>query len=379
MDEAKEATKVLRCSTQDGFTEWLSGAGGSLAISTYQAGRLVLVGWNGQQVSVLPRQLPKPMGLALDGDTLAVACKQEITFFANAKLLAPHYPQEHAKRYDALYLPRATYFTGDVSAHDLAFGEEGLWFVNTRFSCLSLLSRDFSFQPKWHPRFISQLAPEDRCHVNGMAMQNGRPKFVTAHGTSDEPGKWRDTKTDGGVLIDVDTGDCVVTGLAMPHSPRFHDDKLWLLNSGKGELCCVDPDKGDCEVVCVLPGYVRGLSFTGHFALVGLSKVRSTHLFDGMGVQDRFDELFCGAAVVDLKAGRCIGIFEFTEGCDELYDVKFLPGVICPSIINQDNPAAKQGVTAPEFAYWLYEKEKDGKAQAQPGPTPANKREQGEA
>lgn len=355
----EEQTKVLRCSTRDKFGEWIAQVGGSLAISTYQAGRLVLVGWNGEQVTVLPRQLPKPMGLTADQNTLVVACRHEITFFANAGLLAPHYPEENANRYDTLYLPRSTHFTGDLSTHDLAFGTEGLWFVNTRFSCLSLLTRDFSFEPKWRPSFISGLAPEDRCHLNGLAMTDGKPKYVTAHGTTDEPGKWRDAKADGGVLIDVDSNESVLTGLAMPHSPRIYDGKLWMLNSGKGELCRVDPDKGTYDVVCALPGYARGLNFTGNFAVVGLSKVRSSHLFEGMPVQERFGELYCGAAVVDLTSGEMLGMFEFTDGCDELYDVQFLPGVARPSIVNLENPVVHRAVTAPEFAYWLYEKESD--------------------
>ena len=352
-------TKVIRCDLDEGFARWMAGAAGSVAISTYQAGRVVLVGWNGKEVTVLPREMPKPMGMVADGGTIAIACRREVVFFANAAPLAPHYPEENCGRYDALYLPRTTYVTGELNVHDVAVGTDGLWIVNTLFSCLCLLSRNFSFEPRWRPPFVSKLAPEDRCHLNGVAMLDGAPKFVTAHSTTDEAGTWRASKTDGGVLIDVESSESVLTGLCMPHSPRRYDGKWWMLNSGRGELCSIDPDKGDCDVVCALPGYARGLCFTGQYALVGLSKIRSSHVFEGLPVQDRCDRLYCGVAVVDLQTGRNCGLFEFTDGCDELYDVEFLPGAARPSILNASNQAVYNAVTAPDFAYWLYETKKD--------------------
>ena len=349
--------KLIRCSASEGFAAWMSNAGGSLCITTYQANRIVLVGWNGKEVTVLPRKLSKPMGVASNGSVMAVACRHEVVFFANAGLLAPHYPKEGSGRYDALFLPRSTYLTGDVNVHDVGFGSDGLWLVNTRFSCLCQLSRGFSFEPRWHPGFVSRLTPEDRCHLNGLGMLDGRPKFVTAHGMTDGPGEWREGRAAGVVLLDVDSGTAAVSGLSMPHSPRYHNGKWWLLNSGTGELCQVDPEAGRWETVCALPGYARGLCFSGRFAIVGLSQVRSSHLFDGMAVQQRFAQLHCGAAVVDLDTGQNLGMFEFTDGCDELYDVQFLPGISRPSILNQENPATGRAVTAPDLAYWLLEEE----------------------
>ena len=358
MEPAQEL-KTLRCAVSEGFASWMASAGGSVAISTYQAGRIVLLGWNGRQVSVLPRELPKPMGLATGEGVLAVACRDEVAFFANAPFLAAHYPEPNTNRYDALYLPRASYNTGDVSLHDLAFGPEGLWAVNTRFSCLAVISRAYSFLPKWKPPFISQLAPEDRCHLNGLAMIDGRPGFVTAHSDADAPGAWRQSKAGGGVLMDVASGEFVLRGLYMPHSPRMHKGRLWFLNSGQGELCLVDPAKRTYQCVAQLPGYARGLCFVGKYALVGLSKVRSSHVFEGMPVQARCEKMICGVAAVDLATGKNLGAFEFSDGCDELYDVHFLPGPTRPGILNMTSPAAKQGVSTPDFAYWLYEKPKE--------------------
>jgi uncharacterized protein (TIGR03032 family) len=348
-----DTLNIIECTASDSFQDWLSQAGGSLAITTYQAGKLALVGWNGQQITVLLRQFPKPMGLAVQGQRIALATHHEVWIFANAQLLAHDYLENQPGRYDALYLPRVAYFTGDLNIHDLAFGRDGLWLVNTRFSCLAALSHDFSFVPRWQPPFISQIAPEDRCHLNGLAMVNGQPKFVTALGETDKVGGWRANKAMGGILIDVDSGEIVRRGLSMPHSPCWHDGYLWLLNSGTGELWRIHIQSGQHDVVCVLPGFLRGLCCVGNYALVGLCQIREQHIFGSLPVQQRFDRLLCGVAVVDLGSGQLIGMLEFTAGCQELYDVKFLPGILRPTILNSDRIETRQAFTAPEFSYWL--------------------------
>jgi len=331
----------------------MSQAGGSLVVSTYQAGKVAMIGWNGRQVTMVMRQFPRPMGLAVGGSRLALACRHEVYLFANAPLLASDYLEDQPGRYDALYLPRTAYYAGELNVHDLGYGDAGLWVVNTRFSCLSALSDEYSFVPRWHPKFVTEVVPEDRCHLNGLALQDGRPKYVTALGTTDEPGAWRTDKATGGVLIDVDSGEIVLRGMSMPHSPRLHDGRLWLLNSGAGELWNVDPERGEHTVVCALPGYLRGLCFVGHYALIGLCQIREKHVFGGLPVQEEYDKLLCAVAVVDLRTGQQAAMLEFTSGCQELYDVQFLPGVFRPTILNLEKEAMRQALTAPEFSYWL--------------------------
>jgi uncharacterized protein (TIGR03032 family) len=343
----------ITCIADDGFQSWLSQAGGSLAVSTYQAGKLALVGWNGQQVSLLLRQFEKPMGMAVQGDRLALATRHQVLLFANSPVLAHAYLEDQPGRYDALYLPRTAYFTGDLNIHDLAWGDKGLWLVNTRFSCLSMLSQEFSFVPRWQPSFISEVVPEDRCHLNGLALVEGKPRYVTALGTTDRVGGWRERKATGGVLMDVPTGDIILNGLSMPHSPYWHEDRLWLLNSGAGELLRVDSQLGQADVVCTLPGFLRGLCCVDHYALIGLCQIREQHIFGGLPVQERFEQLLCGVAIVDLHSGEQVGLLEFPQGCQELYGVQFLPQVLRPMILNVEKPETRQVVTAPEFAYWL--------------------------
>lgn len=343
----------IECQSSDSFSHWLSQLPGALAVTTYQAGKLALLGWRDKQPSLLMRQFDKPMGLAVGPGKLALATRHEITLFADAPLLARDFMPEQPGRYDALYLPRATYHTGDVNVHDVAIGEEGLWFVNSRFSCLSGLSKDFSFVPRWQPPFISELVPEDRCHLNGLAMVNGKPKYVTALGETDSVGGWRENKVSGGVLMDVETNSVVVRGLSMPHSPRWYQGRLCLLNSGAGELLCFDPSTGTASVICTLPAYLRGLCLVGRYAVIGMCQIREKHIFGSLPIQQKCDKLLSGLAVVDLPTGQLVGMFEFTSGCTELYDVQFLPGTRCPNVLNSADRVARQAFTAPEFSYWL--------------------------
>ena len=352
------AAEQIACSISPSFAQWMEAANGSLALTTYQAGKVVLIAWDPKlnQVTLLPRQFDKPMGLARtpDSNKLALATRHAVVLLADAPLLAQDYLEDQKGKYGALYLPRAQYFTGDLNIHDLAFDAGGkLWLVNTRFCCLSHLSDDHSFIPDWKPPFISEIVPEDRCHLNGLAMVNGRPKYVTCLGETNSVGGWRDKKASGGILIDIETNEIFLRGLSMPHSPRWHNNRLYLLNSGAGELWSFDPQSRSHQIICQLPGYLRGLAFAGDFALVGLCQIREKHIFGGLPVQQREKKLICGVAVIDLRSGQQTALFEFTSGVQELYEVLFLPEVHRPMILNTEKAATREAFTAPTFSYWL--------------------------
>jgi hypothetical protein len=381
----------IDCIAPPAFQSWLAQSGGTLAISTYQGGKIAMLAWDGRQVTLLLRQFDKPMGMAAAGPGLMLATRHAVWLFSNAAALA-EYADPRPDRYDALYLPRTTYHTGDLHTHDVAIVQawaEGrlseaagtvpifserreappqkwdclpcappadapeIVMVATRFSCLATVSNAHSFVPLWKPPFISQLMPEDRCHLNGLAVVDGRPKYVTALGMTDTAGAWREKKATGGVLLEVPSGEVVLAGLAMPHSPRWYRDRLWLLNSGGGELLVADLEHGTSQVVCELPSYVRGLSFAGDYALVGMSKIREKHIFGGLPVQQRNEKLICGVAVVDIRSGQLAATFEFTAGCEEIYDVQFLPGVLRPMLFNLDQPAVHRAITNAENSFWI--------------------------
>ncbi len=343
----------IQCLASAAFEEFLAHSGGSLAVLTYQAGKVAMIGWDGRQLTLLMRDFDKPLGLAAAGNRMILATRHDLCIFSNAPLLAQDFLEDQPGRYDALYLPRVTYHTGDLHTHDVALTSEGIIIAATRFSCLARLSFDYNFTPFWKPDFVSDLVPEDRCHLNGLALVENRPKYVTALGTTDSAGAWRENKATGGIVIDITTDEIVSQGLSMPHSPRWYDGRLWVLNSGTGELTLIDPATGRQTAVCGLPGYLRGLCFIGPYAVVGLSRIREKHIFGGLPVQTRCERLRCGLAAIDLRSGREAGFFEFTAGCEEIYDVQFLPGLKRPMILNLEKTDARRAISNPESSFWL--------------------------
>lgn len=313
------------------FTAWLAEQQISLVFTTYQIGKVFFIGLKPDgQLSIFERSFNRAMGLCAEGNRLYLGTLYQIWRFEN--LLDPG--QLH-DGYDRLYVPQVGYTTGDVDAHDLAVDGQGrVVFANTLFSCLAGLSETHSFTPRWQPPFISKLAAEDRCHLNGLALQEGVPAYVTAVSRSDAADGWREHRRDGGLLVDVVRNEIVVGGLSMPHSPRWHHDRLWLLNSGTGQFGYADLEAVRFEPVCFCPGYLRGLSFIGNFALAGLSKPRHNRTFSGLALdetlQTRHVEARCGVQVIDLRTGDVVHWLRLEGLVEELYDVVVLPGVRRP-------------------------------------------------
>jgi uncharacterized protein (TIGR03032 family) len=324
----------------------------TVLVTTYQAGKLVMLRPDGAVLNTHFRRFSKPMGLARAGDRLAIGTAREIREYHNVPAVARRL--EPAGRYDACFLPRHGHCTGDIQIHEMAWGGEELWFVNTRFSCLCTLDRIHSFVPRWTPPFITELAPEDRCHLNGMCLVEGRPAFVTALGETDTKGGWRAHKKDGGVLVEVETGRVIVRGLSMPHSPRWHNGKLWLLESGAGGIGYVDPRTRRYERIAELPGFTRGLDFCGNLAFVGLSQVRETAVFSGVPIAERpVEERRCGVWVVDITTGATVAFVRFEDAVQEIFAVQALPGVRFPELIDDDNPLIADSFVLPDQALGL--------------------------
>lgn len=329
--------------TSRGFTGWLASTGGSLVFSTYQGGKIFFLGLKPDgSLSVFERSFPRPMGIAVSTDarTLFLATQVQLYRFDNALL-----PGERQGDYDAVYLPNQTWITGDVDIHDVGLGADGRpVFANTLFNCLAQTADGHSFRPFWRPPFISRIAAEDRCHLNGLAMENGTPRYVTCVSRSDVTDGWRDRRRDGGIVVDVTDGRIVAEGLSMPHSPRLHEGRLWLLNSGTGELGWVDPQTGSFTAIAFCPGYARGLSFFGRYAVVGLSRARENRTFEGLELHDalasRDSEARCGLLVVDTMTGDATEWIRIEGIVDELFDVAALPGI---------RAATAVGIVGPEI------------------------------
>ena len=318
--------------SSSGFGRWLAEQKVSLAFTTYQAGKLFLLGHQPDgRLSIFERSYNRCMGLCTDPEArgLWMSSLYQVWRFEDA--LSGQLYQGH----DRLYVPQVGYTTGDLDVHDIAVDASGgVVFVNTRFGCLARISERFSFTPLWRPPFISELVAEDRCHLNGLAMAEGRPRYVTAVSESDRADGWRDRRADGGCVIDVETDEVVLRGLSMPHSPRFHRGKLWLLNSGSGHFGRVDLARGAFEPLTFCPGYARGLAFFGDHAIVGLSRPRENRTFRGLALDDNLQsrgvEARCGLLVVDLRGGDVVQWLWLQGAVAELYDVAVLSGVRRP-------------------------------------------------
>jgi uncharacterized protein (TIGR03032 family) len=303
----------------DEFVRVLDQLGVSLLVSTYQSGKLATIQVRGSDLLITYHNFERAMGIAHSPEQIALGTFNQVWYLVSSP--PPADSGQAVNPFDRYYLARGSHLTGEIHVHEMAWSGRDLWVVNTLFSCLCTISGGHNFVPRWKPAFVSRLAPEDRCHLNGLAMENGRPRFVTTLGETDTPRGWKTNAPRGGCLIDVSSGQFVLRGLGLPHSPRLYQGRLWFLESGRGRLAAHDPNDGLVEVA-VLPGYVRGLSFHGPYAFIGLSKIRQTSNLEGLPIAADLDSLKCGVAVVELATGRLVSFLEFTAGLEEIFDVR---------------------------------------------------------
>lgn len=323
-----EATKIT---VSRGLADWLRRHSTSLAFTTYQTGQLFLVGVGPDgNVSLNQQSYTRAMGVHYHGGRLYLGSLFQVWRLEN--MLRPGEVANNG--FDAVFVPRNGQTTGDVDVHELAVDRDGrIIFVNTRYSCLATLDLTHSFKPIWTPPFISRLAPEDRCHLNGLAMAEGRPRYMTAVSRSDVINGWRERRHEGGVLIDVETGKIVTDQLSMPHSPRVADNIIWALDSGRGQIIRVDPQSGTREGLAFCPGFLRGLAIHDNHAIVTLSKPRNGN-FSGLSLDDemarRDADAWCGVQVIDLATGDIVEWLRFDGAITEMFDITVLPKVACP-------------------------------------------------
>lgn len=351
--QEKAAKPVLNASP--GLGTWLREVGGSLAFTTYQSARLFLLSAaEDGKTNAQERIMGAAMGLAVDDKGMWVANQQQAWRFSN---LGPQTLGETA--FDAVYMPRKGYFLGPCDAHDILAdvsfkGERHeLLFVNTHYSCIAAIDDHYNFRPVWKPDFISAISLGDRCHLNGMCARDGELAYATLCGRSDEPLGWKPMKSGGGCVVDIATDKIVYEGLSMPHSPRWHDGKLWLLDSGNGDFGYVDFTSGKLVAVGMCPGFARGLTFVGGYAVIGVSRLRENTFASGLSVLGRMEsqhiQQTCGLLVIDPNTGKLVHWLTIEGTVTELYDVAFLPGVMQPYTPGFSEPQLHRAlVHAPE-------------------------------
>ena len=314
------------------FPNLLTQLGISLVVSTYQAGKLIVLRADNNTINTHFRTFDRPMGLAVDREKLAIGTAYQIIELRNVPAVAQKL--EPVSKHDACYLPRRTHITGDIDIHEMAYANDELWFINTRFSCLCTLDKINSFVPRWRPNFINAYDLSDRCHLNGLSIRNDRPQYITALGETNEAAGWRKNKANGGIIIDIPSNEIICRGLSMPHSPRWYREELWVLESGNGSLAKVDLSSGKLTTVAQVPGFTRGLAFWENLAFIGLSQIRETAVFSGLPITKSLTERNCGVWVVNIDTGEIIAFLRFEGGVQEIFAIGIIPGFLFPEVIN---------------------------------------------
>lgn len=328
---------IEKSAASPGFVKLLAELDISLALSSYQSGKFYLIGRHPKGgLSLHERLFQRAMGIYAENNTLLLATLFQIHKMEN--VLEPG--QNINNIYETCYIPRVSYTTGALDIHDIAMLNGEVIFINTKFNCLAKLSERNSFTPVWKPFFIDKLIAEDRCHLNGMAIDNGKITHVTAVSETNSADAWRDHRANGGIVIDVEKNAIICRNLSMPHSPRIHNGKLWILNAGTGELGTIDQSTNSFTPLCFLPGFGRGLAFHGKYAFIGLSKPRYKR-FEGLKIGEQLEATntpaFCGIQVIDIETGKCVEWFKTDSSVIEIFDVAILKGKTCAMSLGFNN------------------------------------------
>lgn len=403
----------FNCEYTDNIPAILKELNVSLAFTSYQAGRLMTVRSDGETLDVNFKSFPRPMGLvatnkgltlgiftqiinfqredgllekikkplqAIEDDITAprIKPKEDAETLKRQEIIKKKQEEELAKltdeqkeqreknmaewkeqqeklnapvdeRVDACFITRSSHYSGMINIHDIDWGTEGLWAVNSSFSCLCTIEPDYSFVPRWKPHFISELTPEDRCHLNGMALKDGKPAYVTTFSKFDEAGMWRKNKKFDGTLMDVETNSILLDGLAMPHSPRYHDGKVYFCDSGHGKICSYDPETKEKVTIAEVPGFTRGMDFYGPIMFVGLSKVRAGDVTKPAPIDQKYDETFSGIWLINLEDNSIIGNIKFTGNVDQIYDIAVIPDCHFPEILEPNHPRLRNHFVHPSL------------------------------
>ncbi|MGV6852475.1 MAG: TIGR03032 family protein [bacterium] len=360
----------FKSSFSDNFPGILEQLNISLAVTSYQSMRLFFVRSLHQHIDTNFKYFPRPMGIFADHVRLTIGTLNQVLDFSRndqalqqlqtrdldkqqnlSRKVLDKQTEEQQKQFieqqkkdqtefkkaDTLFVPRASLTTGMINIHDIAWGNEGLWVVNSTFSCLSTLSPDYSFVPQWKPHFISDLVPEDRCHLNGMAMKDGKPAFVTTFNTSNDRDSWHKNKAFNGTLMDVEQNKILLKGLAMPHSPRYHEGKVYYCDSARGLVCCYDPDTKQSSEIIKLQGFPRGMSFHGPLMFVGLSQLRASDIHCPAPISKEFNETYCGIYIINLENNSILAYIHFEGDVDQIYDIAVVPDACSPDLIDTNN------------------------------------------
>ena len=357
MAQSGQPPAPFTCSYSPNVPEFFHQAGCTLVVSTYQASKVIfLSAVSDEKLIQLPRNFERAMALGVGDGLLLVAEGSRVVQLTASTGLAKGYPRQ-PDTYETLYVPTAEYVTGPINAHglEIARGKDGrreVLAVNTAFSCISRLTDTASFEPVWTPKNISALAPEDRCHLNGLAVAEGKPVYATAFNTGDAPRSWKEGLPGGGVVHHLESNEIVLHDLQMPHTPRIWDGKLYLLLSATGELVQADSERGSYEVVRRIAGFVRGMAKYGDFVFVAFSRLRqNSSIFAHLDISRENSR--AGIEIIHLPTGAKVGRITYESSVDEIFDLQVIPGLRRAGIMNRENEYAGRYIATARGGFWV--------------------------
>lgn len=337
------------------FPRILKQLSATLLYSTYQAGKVVMISSpEGKSITKYGKNFKRPMGIAVseDGKTIAIASKSEVGIFTASDVLSVSYP-ERPQHYSHLYIPQAKYHTGIVDTHEIAWSNNELIITNTLFSCISKMSYQYHFEELWRPPFITDIAPEDRCHLNGVALVDGKPRYITMFAQCNEEKGWRNLPYNSGVLMDTESGEILIDQLPLPHSPVYFDEKIYFLLSATGEVMYYDIKTKETKKLHQFNSFVRGLEVIEDYIFLGMSKIREgSQFFSKLPIKP--EDSMCGIRILDRHRGDEVAGLTYTERIQEIFAVKIAKGVVSPGILTERDEYYEMCLASPDNRnYWL--------------------------
>ena len=94
----------------------------SLLVSTYQAGKLAVVGAREGKLNLSFHNFDRPMGVATSWRWIAVGTGGQIWFLRSAPDIAQRL--QRAGHFDGCFLARRSHVTGEIQCHELGFGDD---------------------------------------------------------------------------------------------------------------------------------------------------------------------------------------------------------------------------------------------------------------
>ncbi|HEV3028788.1 MAG TPA: DUF4915 domain-containing protein, partial [Planctomycetota bacterium] len=268
--------------------------------------------------------LPHPSGLAPDRHSggFHVACTR------NPNLLLEFRTVKEGPYRGFLAPSRARFLPGRLYLHDLAWIGGRLCGNAVGENAVLRLRYDAPPERIWWPRSIEHRGRPDlsrnTLQLNSIAAGRGlSDSYFSAsceRPGGPPPGDPAFDVDGRGVLFSGRTREPAVRGLTRPHSARQAGGRVWVDNSGYGEVGFVQ--EGRFISVARLPGWTRGLAVAGRVAFVGTSAVLRRFASYAPGLEP--DRCVCGIHAIDLSTGRRIASVVWPYG-NQIFAIEAVP------------------------------------------------------